>query len=109
MASITSKGTRPQPFSWLRLSGIELFVLIIIAIVDYFLGAEAQTLNGYEILRRTFAVPLGVNLPEVSSTYIFLQNEAGQFVLLWAWALYILWGLAFAIPIYLAVRRIGLA
>jgi hypothetical protein len=82
-------------------------VLFIIAIIDYGLGAEAQMLNGYEILRRTFAVPLGINLSEVTSRYIFLQNEVGPFALVWAWALYILWGLVFAISIYLLARRLG--
>ena len=103
-----AKGNSRQPFSWLRLSGIEFLVLIAITTIDYFLGSEAQTLNGYEIIRRTFAMPFGVNLPEVSNTYILFQDETGQFALVWAWALYILWGLVFAFPIYFFARRLGL-
>jgi len=31
--------------------------MAIIAIVDYLMGEAAQTLNGYQILRRTFSEP----------------------------------------------------
>ncbi len=90
--------------SWWWLLWLEFVAMAIIALVDYQLGEAAQMLNGYEILRRIFIEPIGISLPEVTDTYIFLQEEVGSFALAWACLLYVLWALVFALPGFLLMR-----
>lgn len=90
--------------SWRLLLWVQFLVLAVIAVVDYVMGEAAQTLNGYEILRRSVALPLGIPLPVVSERYILLQDAVAPFALAWAWLLYLLWALVFALPIFLLVR-----
>jgi len=85
---------------WLLL-WIELFAMAVIAFVDYLMGEAAQTLNGYEVLRRTFSEPLGIALPKVTDRFILLQDRVGPFALAWAWALYLLWAL---LPVLFLLR-----
>jgi len=90
--------------SWWLLLWLEILALAIIAVVDYRMGEAAQTLNGYEILRRSFALPFGIPLPVVTENYILLQDAVAPFSLLWAWLLYLLWAFVFALPIFLLVK-----
>jgi hypothetical protein len=60
--------------SWRLLLWLQLIAMAIIAIVDYLMGEVAQTLNGYEILRRTFAEPIGISLHKVAVPGYLLLN-----------------------------------
>lgn len=80
--------------------------MAIIAIVDYLMREAAQTLNAYEILRRTFLEPIGIDLPKVTDKFVFLQEQVQPFALAWAWLLYVLWALVFALPGFLLVKRL---
>jgi hypothetical protein len=90
--------------SWRLLLWLQLIAMAIIAIVDYLMGEVAQTLNGYEILRRTFAEPIGISLPKVTDSYILLQDRVEPFALAWAWLLYLLWAFVFAVPGFLVLK-----
>lgn len=90
--------------SWWLLLWLELIAMVVIAIVDFLMGDAAQTLNGYEILRRTFAEPIGLPLPKVTDRYILLQDRVEPFALAWAWLLYLLWALVFAVPLFLLLK-----
>lgn len=68
---------------------ILLFVMMVIAIVDYLMGTSAQALNGYEIIRRSLPDRLG--LKEVTPVYILGQEQAGEWALAWAWLAYLCW------------------
>ena len=59
--------------------------MVGIVLVDFALGARAEYLNAYEIVRRTFGLPL----PATAETYVLGQEAAGRFSLAWAWALWI--------------------
>lgn len=61
-------------------------MMLVIAIIDYWLGATAEHINGYEILRRSFAP----SLPEVSERYIFGQDFFGRGALAWSWLVWTL-------------------
>jgi hypothetical protein len=80
--------------------------LLVIGIVDYIMGERAQALNGYEIFRRTFIEPLGVDAPVRSDLFIIKQESFGSFALVWAWFLYLLWASILARFLYAATKRI---
>jgi hypothetical protein len=77
-----------------------------IAVVDYNMGEKAAALNGYEILRRTFLAPLGIDAPVRSDHYIIKQETFGRFALVWAWCLYLLWAGLLARCLYALIRRV---
>lgn len=88
-------------FTFTVLFVLEILAMAFIATADYHLGHDAQLLNGYEIIRRTFLEPLGIHLPVVSDVYVIGQSAAGQLALAWAWLLYLLWALVFAFPTFM--------
>ena len=59
-------------------------VMGLIALVDYLLGATAEYLNAYELLRRTLAP----GLPQVSERYVIGQQPLGRSALLVGWLLW---------------------
>jgi hypothetical protein len=79
--------------------------LVVIGIVDYIMGERAQALNGYEIFRRTFLTPIGVDAPVRSDLFIIKQENFGSFALVWAWFLYLLWASILARFLYAVTRR----
>ncbi len=62
-----------------------------IVLIDYRLGATAEYLNAYEIVRRTFAD----GLPETSERFLMYQDRLGKCALAVAW-------LAWAVEAWLA-------
>lgn len=65
-----------------------LGVLSAIVGVDYFLGATAEYLNAYEIVRLSFAR----SLPMTSERYLLGQDRLGSVALGVGWMLYLLEG-----------------
>ena len=103
-AEDAGQAERSSGAGWRYLVGMQIAVLAIIAVIDYLMGDAAQVLNGYEILRRTFAQPFNIGLPVASESYILLQEETAPFSLLWAWLLYVLWACVFAGPLFLLIK-----
>jgi len=63
---------------------VPLVALLIIA-VDFHLGATAEYLNAYEIVRRTFQLPL----PFTSDRYLMLQDHLGLWTLPVGWLMFL--------------------
>ncbi len=82
-----------------------VFALTVIAVIDYNMGERAQALNGYEIARRTFVAPLGIDAPVRSDHYIIKQEAFGSLALAWAWLLYLIWAAVLARFLYFVTRR----
>ena len=96
---------RSAGWSW-KLSAIYFAAaLAIIAVADYAMGDRAQGLNGYEILRRTFAAPLGIDLPVRSERFVIRQEAFGGLALAWGWLLSLLWAAVLTRFLYILTRR----
>lgn len=63
-------------------------VLLTIVVVDYFLGATAEYLNAYEIVRLTFRD----SWPATSERYLLGQDTLGRAALAVGWLAYLVEG-----------------
>jgi|GEM_PF-428827 len=68
---------------WRRFLGFCLVMLAMVG-VDFLLGATAEYLNAYEVLRRTFDLPL----PRCSERFVVGQDALGAAALAWGWLLW---------------------
>jgi hypothetical protein len=78
--------------------------MIIIALIDFFMGEAASTLNGYEIIRSSLPVGLAGALPTVTQNFIIGQEQMGDWALAWAWLLYLLWAALWSVLLCLLIR-----
>lgn len=78
--------------------------MCIIALIDYFMGEAASTLNGYEIIRLSLPVDLAYAVPSVTHSYIIGQEQMGDWALAWAWLLYLLWAALWSALLCLFIR-----
>ncbi len=88
--------------SWSKFAIVLPLTMLLIAIIDYRLGATAQHINGYEILRRSFAI----SWPEVTERYIVGQEYFGRAALPWSW---FVWALEASLAIALVSGLVRLA
>jgi hypothetical protein len=78
--------------------------MIIIALIDFFMGDGASTLNGYEIIRSSLPGGLADALPSVTQNFIIGQELMGDWALAWAWLLYLLWAALWSVLLCLLIR-----
>lgn len=79
--------------TWL---GGYLALLVAIALVDWQLGATAEYLNAYEVVRRTWA-PCW---PEAAQQFVWGESRWGRNALLVAWAAFLVEGLLAELLLY---------